>query len=300
MSKRGLFTLFALLSLLLTACGNEAATPVAIAPVPVDTATPVPTATPRPTPTLAIVATGEWSIVKSTGANVKAEPNESLPTLEKLDGFTLVALQRSLANQSWVERAGGGWINRNQLVVYANEVEARRSLPKPTAVPVLVPTFNPNPAPIPTFNPNPVSVAASAPKVQTNSDLTAVRSEREIVRSFTDAQGRSIKLTYGRGTGHGGDYGWAHILGKHINGIWYDGGILTTFPQAVGAKTPAVVVDLIGKSLQDKNPDNQSGGRRTYIYAVPGTNQDVFTVVGSDGTIITSYPVSHGSKDMNG
>jgi hypothetical protein len=132
-----------------------------------------------------------------------------------------------------------------------------------------------------------------------SSDLTAVRAEKDVVRTFTDAQGRTIKLVYGRGTGHQSDYGWAHIMGKHLNGIWYDGGTLTTFPQAVGAKTPQAVLDLVAKSLQDPNPDNQGNGRRGYNYAVPGTNKDIFTVVGSDGTIITSYPVPHGSKDLN-
>jgi hypothetical protein len=128
-------------------------------------------------------------------------------------------------------------------------------------------------------------------------DLTAVKPERTIIRTFTDAQGRTVRLLYGRGNGHSGDYGWAHILGKHINGIWYDGGTITTFPKAVNAKTPAEVITLIGKSLQDQKPDDEGGGRRSYVYAVPGTNKDVFTVVGSDGTLITSYPVNHGSKD---
>ncbi len=129
-------------------------------------------------------------------------------------------------------------------------------------------------------------------------DLTIPRANKdEVVRTFTDGQKRPIRLTYGRGSGHGGDYGWAHILGKHVNGIWYDGGTITTFPQALGAKTPEAVVDLIGKSLQDSSPNDSGGGRRSYVYAVPGTNRDVFTVVGNDGTIITSYPVPHGSKD---
>ena len=140
--------------------------------------------------------------------------------------------------------------------------------------------------------PNPTATLAQA-----KSDLTTVKGEREIVKTFTDAQSRSIKLTYGRGSGHNGDFGWAHILGKHVNRIWYDGGTITTFPQAVGTRTPEEVVDLIGRSLQDKKPDDQGGGRRTYSYEVPKTNKDVFTVVGSDGTIITSYPVAHGSKD---
>lgn len=128
-------------------------------------------------------------------------------------------------------------------------------------------------------------------------DLTATYPEKTVIHTFTDNEGRSVKLIYGRGAGHGGDYGWAHILGKHVNGIWYDGGTITTFPKALGTKTPQDVINLIGKSLEDKNPDNQGGGRRGYNYAVPNTNRDVFTVVGNDGTIITSYPVPHGSKD---
>lgn len=129
--------------------------------------------------------------------------------------------------------------------------------------------------------------------------LTDQLGERTVVRSFQDAQGRAIKLIYGRGTGHNSDYGWAHIYGKHFKGIWYDGGTITTFQQAANATTPEAVVDLIGKSLQDKNPDDAGNGRRSYSYLVPGTNKDIFTVVGSDGTIITSYPVPHGSKDQD-
>lgn len=160
-------------------------------------------------------------------------------------------------------------------------------------------------APIPT----PITVAtsmqtakATAAKTTTvatknEPELTAVLSEKAVVRTFTDQQGHTIRLLYGRGTGHSGDYGWAHILAKHINGVWYDGGTITTFPKALGTKTPAEVINLIDKSLQDKNPDSQSGGRRSYVYFVPGTKNDVFTVVGADGTIITAYPVPHGSKD---
>jgi hypothetical protein len=127
--------------------------------------------------------------------------------------------------------------------------------------------------------------------------LTATFPERTVIRTFKDGAGRTIRLTYGRGTGHNGDYGWAHIYGKHTQGIWYDGGTITTFPKTLGTKSPEQVIDLIGKSLQDKNPDNAGNGRRSYVYAVAGTNWDVFTVVGSDGTIITSYPVKHGTKD---
>lgn len=139
--------------------------------------------------------------------------------------------------------------------------------------------------------------ATTAVPYQADNELTAVRPEKAVVKTFTDDEGRTIKLVYGRGTGHGGDYGWAHILGKHINGIWYDGGTITTYPKALGTKSAMEVVNLIGKSLEDKNPDNAGGGRRSYVYAVPNTRYDVFTVVGNDGTIITAYPVTHGSKD---
>ncbi len=187
-----------------------------------------------------------------------------------------------------------------------NPTPSETPVPIPTATAIRVaatPTQPPGPSPAKQTT---VAAAArtterattvAATVAQGEADLTAVKPERAVVRSFTDAQGRAIKLTYGRGSGHGGDYGWAHILGKHINGIWYDGGTITTFPKAVGAKTPAEVVDLIGRSLQDKKPDDQSGGRRGYVYVVAGTNSDVFTVTGNDGTIITSYPVKHGSKD---
>ena len=126
--------------------------------------------------------------------------------------------------------------------------------------------------------------------------LTGQYPEKTVVRSFTDSQGDTVRLLYGRGTGHGGDYGWAHIYGKHFKGIWYDGGTVTTYPQAFGSDSPDQVVSLINQSLQDKTPDDAGNGRYSYIYAVSGTNYDVFTVVGNDGVIITAYPVKHGSK----
>jgi|GEM_PF-2404342 len=167
------------------------------------------------------------------------------------------------------------------------------------------PTNTPTPVPTPTVvvttNQTAKTTAAKTTMVATKNepDLTAVFPEKTVIRTFTDQEGHTIRLFYGRGTGHNGDYGWAHILGKHVNGIWYDGGTITTYPKAVGAKTPAEVISLIDKSLQDKTPDSQAGGRKTYVYFVPNTKNDVFTVVGSDGTIITAYPVPHGSKDEN-
>jgi len=129
--------------------------------------------------------------------------------------------------------------------------------------------------------------------------LTEKFSEKTVIRNFSDSQGRKVKLVYGRGTGHNGDYGWAHIYGKHFKGIWYDGGTISTFPQDAGAKTPQDVVDLIQKSLTDRQPDSEANDRLSYSYQIPGRNKDVFTVVGNDGTIITSYPVNHGSKDAD-
>ncbi len=129
--------------------------------------------------------------------------------------------------------------------------------------------------------------------------LTEKYPEKTVIRSFSDSQGRKVKLIYGRGTGHGSDYGWAHIYGKHINGIWYDGGTISTFPHDAGTKTPQEVVNLIQKSLTDQQPDKEANDRLSYSYPIPGRNKDVFTVVGNDGTIITSYPVNHGSKDSD-
>jgi hypothetical protein len=172
------------------------------------------------------------------------------------------------------------------------------SVPTATTKPVVDATVTRTTAATPT-TPRSATVTATseASATSTGPSLTEKLPERTVIRTFTDAQNRTIKLIYGRGTGHGGDYGWGHIYGKHVQGIWYDGGTITTFPKALGAKTPEQVVDLIGKSLQDKKPDDAGNGRRSYVYAVPGTNRDVFTVVGNDGTIITSYPVAHGSKD---
>ncbi len=152
---------------------------------------------------------------------------------------------------------------------------------------------------------NPTTVAANRTTTaavagaSAGPDLTGEFSERTVIRTFTDAQGRPIKLLYGRGTGHNSDYGWAHIYGKHFKGIWYDGGTLTTFPKAVGATTPDEVIALLGKSLSDPKPDDGGNGKRTYSYEVPNTGKDIFTVVGSDGTVITSYPVQHGSKNVD-
>ncbi|MDB5078249.1 MAG: hypothetical protein JWP00_173 [Chloroflexi bacterium] len=142
-------------------------------------------------------------------------------------------------------------------------------------------------------------VAATTAVSVSEPSLTAEYPEKTLIRSFTDLSGRKIKLVYGRGNGRGGDYGWAHIYGKHVKGIWYDGGTISTFPQDAGTKTPHEVVNLIEKSLGDPKPDKTGNDRLSYSYQIPGRNKDVFTVVGNDGTIITSYPVNHGSKNID-
>lgn len=139
--------------------------------------------------------------------------------------------------------------------------------------------------------------ATAKPGTSGEPSLTEKYPEKTVIRSFTDIQGRKVRLVYGRGTGHNGDYGWAHIYGKHINGIWYDGGTISTFPLDAGTKTPQDVLDLIQKSLTVQKPDPQANDRLSYIYPIPGRNKDVFTVVGNDGIVITSYPVNHGSEN---
>lgn len=151
----------------------------------------------------------------------------------------------------------------------------------------------------PTIETRKTATAAAATTTSDEPSLTEKYPEKTIIRNFSDSQGRKVKLVYGRGTGHNGDYGWAHIYGKHTLGVWYDGGTISTFPLDAGTKTPQDVVNLIQKSLTDKQPDSEANDRRSYSYPIPGRNKDVFTVVGSDGTIITAYPVNHGSKDSD-
>ena len=114
---------------------------------------------------------------------------------------------------------------------------------------------------------------------------------RDVVCTFHDSRGKNAYLYYGRGTGHSGDYGWAHIKGKHIDGIWYDGGIVTTYPTAFGTTSDVQVLSLINKALQDPQP-KPSGDRFEFRYKPNGSRYNVLAVVGSDGTIITAYPES--------
>lgn len=112
---------------------------------------------------------------------------------------------------------------------------------------------------------------------------------KTLVRTFANGQGRTVNLYQGRGTGHRGDWGWAHIVDKHIRGHWLDGGIVTTFPEVFGTTSEVQVQDLIGTALAQGRFRNQRG-RDIYQYRPPGRRGSVKVVLGSDGTIITAYP----------
>lgn len=135
-----------LFSSLLVGCGGEVApttAPLPVVPTPLPpTPTPLPP-TPQPTATLNSVATTEWGSVKSTGAEVHAAPNTSSPIVENLAPFTILAWQNKLIDESWFERAGGGWVSHDSVVIYRSEFEARRGVPQITATPTNVPTYNP-------------------------------------------------------------------------------------------------------------------------------------------------------------
>lgn len=166
--------------LLLGACDTSAPTAnVPKTPIIIPTATAIPS-TPTitsipPTPTLRSVQSTEWGAIKGIGAEVKAEPRTNSATVEKLEGFTIVAFQAKLIDESWWERAGGGWIARNSVVLYRDENEAVRAVPKPTLPPTPVPTYNP--VQPPTVNvaqfqkqmdATAVAIAATAPKPPTS------------------------------------------------------------------------------------------------------------------------------------
>ncbi|MCC6628433.1 MAG: hypothetical protein IT340_13670 [Chloroflexi bacterium] len=136
--------------------------------------------------------------------------------------------------------------------------------------------------------PTPVRPAGTMPARPTASAVAS--SPYTVVRTFTDAQGRTVTLYHGRGLGTRGDWGWAHIIGKHLYGEWRDGGPLTTF-DVVGVTTEAGVQDLIGRALaEDRRPDDSARGRREYRLPVANSRYELLTVVGSDGAIITAYP----------
>ncbi len=126
-----------ILSLSLNACGEDPPSgPAVILPTPTDS--------PKPTPTpLVAIQTNEWAVVKFAGAEVRDSPLENANTLEKLGGYTVVALELKLVDESWVQRAKGGWIKTKDLVIYNNEFLARRSVPTAASGTPVVPPAGP-------------------------------------------------------------------------------------------------------------------------------------------------------------
>ena len=186
-------------SSLLVACGDTAATAV-VAPnlvLPTATTPPLPTnsPTPQPTPTIAPIASTEWGSVKSTGTEVKAAPDNSSATLEKLNGFTIVAWQRKLVDESWLERAGGGWVQRRDIVIYGSEAEARRSVPQLAASITPLPSFNPNPATIgpAKYTYGPVVGPGAVPQVLTTRPAPAT--SPAVVAGITPATTATVPIT---------------------------------------------------------------------------------------------------------
>jgi hypothetical protein len=115
----------------------------------------------------------EWGSVKSTGAEVKVSPDNRSETIEKLEGFTVLAWQRKLPDESWFERTGGGWIQRRDVIIYSTEAEAKRGVPLPSVPPTLIPTYNPNPAKInnPAYTYAPISGSGSGLRIIVNSPV---------------------------------------------------------------------------------------------------------------------------------
>ena len=142
--------------------------------------------------------------------------------------------------------------------------------------------------------PTATAIAVVAPPTTPRPARTAApaTSPYTLVRAYTDANKREIKLLHGRGVGRAGDWGWAHIVGKHLKGEWADGGPITTF-DVIGVTTPEAVQEIIGRTVtEDRAPDSSARGRREYRLPIPNTRYEVLTVVGSDGAIITAYPDS--------
>jgi hypothetical protein len=168
--------------------------------------------------------------------------------------------------------------------------------PAPNAPPGAGNRFRPATSAAPTATLRPATAtprpAGTVPVRPTAS--TVAGSPYTVVRTYTDAQGRPITLYLGRGLGTSGDWGWAHIIGKHLYGEWRAGGPLTTF-DVVGVTTEAGVQDIIGRTLaEDGRPDDSARGRREYRLPIPNTRYEMLTVVGSDGAIITAYPDATG------
>lgn len=133
--------------------------------------------------------------------------------------------------------------------------------------------------------------AQKPPKQQVSTaSATPKKAKQSHPQEFVDKQGRKAQLTEGRGTGHSGDYGLAHILGKHVLGIWHEGGPITTFGKELGVKNPNKIKKLVGESIEKGDSAGVQDNKRTYNYPVPGTKSNIYTVVSNDGKIITSFP----------
>jgi hypothetical protein len=122
----------------------------------------------------------------------------------------------------------------------------------------------------------PTPVVTATPRAGATARPESV-SPYTVVRSYTDGRGRAVTLYHGRAVGLRGDWGWAHIVGKHLKGEWFDGGPITTF-SVIGVTTPEAVQEVIGRSLKE--------------LPIPSSPYEVLTVVGSGGAVITAYPDS--------
>jgi hypothetical protein len=171
-----------------------------------------------------------------------------------------------------------GWLRLASLLAAALLVAACGA----SASPGNPPGFGPRSRPI---TPTPAVAATPRPA----SSPVGI-SPYTVVRTYADARGRTITLYYGRAVGRRGDWGWAHIIGKHLKGEWLDGGPITTFG-VIGITTPEAVQEIIGRAVrEDGQPDDVARGRREYRLPVQNGRYEVLTVVGSDGAIITAYP----------
>jgi hypothetical protein len=136
--------------------------------------------------------------------------------------------------------------------------------------------------------PNLARPTSTVPTILPGTPTPANISPYTTVRTYMDARNRTITLYHGRAVGRRGDWGWAHIVGKHLYGQWADGGPVTTF-DIVGVTTPEGVQTMIGRVLKEGRTRDVANGRREYRLAV-NSRYEVLTVVGSDGAVITAYP----------